>query len=73
MRPMKTTLEDGLRALAESAELAKSIRIELDEDYLRAIAIVEAMPENQSGADKSWVWRLVDQSARHFARAVRVR
>ena len=55
---MKTTLDDGLRALAESSELAKSIRIELDDGYLRAIAIVEALPENQSGADKSWVWRM---------------
>ncbi len=70
---MTPTLEDGLRALAESAELAKSIRIELDVDYLRAVALVEALPENQSGADKSWVSRLVEQSARHFARAVRVR
>jgi len=57
-RPMKATLDDGLRALAESSELARSIRIELDDDYLRAIAIVEALPENQSGADKSWVWRM---------------
>lgn len=70
---MTSPLEDGLRALAEATELAKSIRIELDDDYLRAIAIVEALPENQSGADKSWVWRLVDQSAKLFARAVRVR
>jgi len=27
----------------------------LDEDYLRAIELVEALPENQSGSDKSWV------------------
>jgi hypothetical protein len=25
----------------------------LDEDYLRAIEFVEALPENQSGSDKS--------------------
>jgi hypothetical protein len=70
---MRPTLEDGLRALAESAELAKSIRIELDADYLRAIVLVEALPKNQSGADKSWMSRLVEESARHLARAVRVR
>jgi hypothetical protein len=55
---MWPTLEDGLRALRESTELARSIRIELDDGYLANIARVEARPENQSGADKSWVWRL---------------
>jgi hypothetical protein len=57
MDDVKPTLEDGLRALAEAAEEAKSIRIELDEAYLRRIAEVEALPENQSGADKSGPWR----------------
>jgi hypothetical protein len=54
---MESTLEDGLRILAEAAELAKFIRIDLTEDYLQLIAQVEAMPRNQSGADKSYVWR----------------
>lgn len=70
---MNPTLADGLRALEEATELAKTIRIDLDDDYLRAIALVEALPENQSGSDKSWVWRVIDASAQHFARAVRVR
>ena len=60
---MRPTLEDGLRALHKAAESAKSIRIDLDEDYLANIARVEARPENQSGADKSWVWRM-DQAFR---------
>ena len=54
---MRPTLEDGLRALREATDLAKDIRIELTEDYLRLIAAVEAMPENQPGADKSGRWR----------------
>ena len=54
---MKSTLEDALRILAEATELAKSIRIDLTEDYLRLIAHVEALPRNQDGADKSYVWR----------------
>ena len=54
---MKSTLEEGLRILAEATEVAKSIRIELTDDYLRRIAQVEAMPRNQNGADKSYVWR----------------
>ena len=68
---MHPTLEDGLRALREAAEHAPFIRTDLDDDYLRAIALAEALPTNQSGADKSWVWRTVDSSNRHFARAVR--
>lgn len=69
---MEPTLEDGLRMLREATELAKDIRIELDDDYLRAIAVVEAMPDNQPGADKTWVWRLEHASRDHFAKARRV-
>ena len=54
---VKSTLEDGLRALEEATELAKAIRIELTADYLRLIAQVEAMPQNQSGAGKYYVSR----------------
>ncbi len=66
---MNPTLEDGLRALREASEDAKSIRVDLDDEYLALIAAVEARPDNQSGADKSWVWRL-DRAFRDlFARA----
>ena len=54
---MKPTLEDGLRALRDATELAAHIPIELTEDYLRRIVQLEAMPQNRSGADKSYVWR----------------
>ena len=67
MRPM---LEDGLRALREATEMARSIRIDLDDEYLANIARVEARPENQSGADKSWVWR-IEAAFQHFNRAAR--
>jgi len=63
---VKSTLEDGLRALREAAQLAKSIRIELDDEYLRAIAIVEGLPQNQSGSDKSTVWRLEEAFRNHY-------
>ena len=69
---MKPTLEDGLRALDEAAELARSIRIDLDDEYLRAIAWVEALPENQPGADKSWVWRMEAAFREHYHRVRRV-
>jgi hypothetical protein len=55
---MRPTLEDTLRALDEVAEQAESIRIEVDDEYLRLIALAEALPENKPGADKTWVWRL---------------
>jgi len=62
---MRPTLEDGLQALREAAELAKTIRIDLDDEYLANIARVEARPENQTGADKSWVWPM-EAAFQHF-------
>jgi hypothetical protein len=47
----------ALRALAEAARTAGSIRVDIDDRYLRLIALVEADPANQTGADKSWVAR----------------
>ena len=66
---MRPTLEDGLRALRESTEMAKSIRIDLDDAYLANIARIEARPENQSGVDKSWVFRLDEAFRDMFKRA----
>jgi hypothetical protein len=53
---MDAELERALRALDEAVEFAKSYRFEMTEDYLALLAQVEAMPRNQSGADKSAVW-----------------
>jgi hypothetical protein len=50
-------LDRILRGLKEAAEFAKTYRFEMTEDYLALLARVEAMPQNQSGADKSHVWR----------------
>ncbi len=69
---MRPTLEDGLRALEEATEMAKSIRIELDDEYLRLIALCEALPSNQQGVDKAWFGRMIAASRRHFANAVRM-
>jgi hypothetical protein len=65
---VQPTLEDGLRALRESAELAKNIRIELTDEYLRLVALVEAMPQNQSGARKSSCW-LGDRRLKDFSKS----
>ena len=66
---MAVTREDGLRALREAAEQAPTIRIELDDWYLNAIAHVEARPANQSGADKTWVWKAEEAFRAHYVRA----
>jgi len=54
---MDPELERALRGLDEAVEFAKSYRFEMTEDYLALLARVEAMPQNQSGADKSGRWR----------------
>ncbi|MBK7874461.1 MAG: hypothetical protein IPJ77_01680 [Planctomycetes bacterium] len=46
---------------------------QLTDEYLSWIAEVEALPENQSGADKTWVAELLHTSAQHYARAKRIR
>jgi hypothetical protein len=45
----------------------------LDPRYLRAVEKLEALPENRSGADKTWVERALRGWRGHYSRAVRVR
>ena len=45
--------------------------VELDEQYLRDVARVEALPCNQSGENKSWVRELLRESYLQWTRAVR--
>ena len=66
---MDPELERALCALDEAVEFAKSYRFEMTDDYLALLARVEAMPTNQSGADKSHVWRGL-QSYRNFFKHV---
>ena len=73
MEVMDPELERALRGLEKAAEFARTYRFEMTDDYLALIAKVEALPENRRGADKSWVWRLLDSSARFYKSAVRVR
>jgi hypothetical protein len=47
--------------------------VQLDPLYLAALERVEARPENQSGADKTWVERALREFREHYAKAVRVR
>jgi len=65
------TLEDGLQALQEASDLAANIRMELTGEYRRLIEAVEALPENQEGADKRGRWR-GGRAYRRFFEAARV-
>ena len=47
--------------------------IRLSAAYLRAIAKLEALPQNQSGADKSWVERTIRSWRAVCRNAVRLR
>jgi hypothetical protein len=68
-----STGDKALRAIDEAvAEVAGlSGPVTLDEAYLRAIDVVEALPQNQSGTDKTWVWEAIERDRGHFARARR--
>jgi hypothetical protein len=46
-------LDRVLRGLERAQEFARTYRFEMTDDYRALIAHVEAMPRNQSGADKS--------------------
>ena len=51
-----SSIEDVLRLLEEAkALLPPTAPVELDAEFLHAIARVEELPENQSGSDKTWV------------------
>ena len=62
---MADDLERVLRGLEEAKEFARTYRFEMTDDYRALIARVEAMPRNQSGADKSgrWIGSLADMKA----------
>lgn len=66
MPPMDRELEEVLRGLEEATKFAESYRFELDDWYLGAIAQVESHPDNQPGADKTWVARRLASFRRHY-------
>jgi hypothetical protein len=54
-----------------AARPARDGRVQLDPAYLRAVKKLEALPENRSGADKTWVERAMQEWRRHYARVER--
>jgi len=64
----------AIKLLDEFARMPREVGpVSLSEEYLHAVEYVESLPKNQSGADKSWIPRLLAESRRHYTRAVRLR
>jgi len=64
--------ERSLRILEQYAQAPREVGpAALSQEYLDDIAKVEALPQNQSGADKSWVHRAQANFLRHYQRAQR--
>jgi len=55
------------------SRLRKTGAIVLDQAYLYAIDRLESLPENRSGADKTWVELALRAWREHYARAVQDR
>lgn len=75
----RRTVDPGAqRALRILDEIRRTVPLQtrpvvLSAEYLRAVKQVEALPENQDGADKTWVERAQREFREHYARARRVR
>jgi hypothetical protein len=64
---MRADTERALQILDEALRTVPAHEvIDLDHDYRHLIAAVEALPENQPGADKSWVWARYAAYRDHF-------
>lgn len=58
------------RAVAE-VRLQETGPVLLSAEYRAAVRAVEGLAQNQSGADKTWLWASVERDRRHFSEAVR--
>jgi hypothetical protein len=64
---MDSALEPALRGLEDAAAFATTYRCALTPDYVALIERVEALPQNQSGADRSGRWKGSRAHARSLA------
>ena len=62
---------DRHRTVPVDREVQPLREVALVPDYLRRIRRLEAMPENASGTDKTWVHRAHADAVRHFGSAKR--
>jgi len=60
--------QKALDAIAAALAYVRELPpVELSPQYLAMVRAVEALPENQPGTDKQWVWRAYEYCRRHFA------
>ena len=65
--------ERALQAVEQAVTAVRPLDVgpvALAAEYLLAIHASESLPQNQSGADKTWLWESVERDRRRFARAV---
>jgi len=69
---MEPDTDELLRAI-EAIERDERVQppFEFSPQYLADLEAVMALPANQDGADKSWVWPAYEFCRRHFASARR--
>jgi hypothetical protein len=61
--------EEALRRLDEAhAEPVPTGPVELSRFYLAAVDWLESLPQNETGADKTWVERAQAEFARYYER-----
>lgn len=64
---MDSPLERALNGIAAAEKaVAQDPPSRISPAYAALIRAVEALPENQDGADKSWVWPTYEFCRRHF-------
>lgn len=68
IRAMDSARETVLRLL-DAIEPVPTGPVRLSREYLESVARVQNHPDNQSGADKSWVAAALRRNRAHFERA----
>ena len=63
---MRDDPEQPLAPLDQAVEFARTYRFEMTDEYRALIELVEGMPRNQPGADKSGAWRGSHAATRAF-------
>lgn len=56
-----------------SSDTRVAPRTEQEDEYLQNVRLIEELEENQTGSDKSWVERAIDEFGRHYEKSVRIR
>lgn len=73
---MTRSPEDARRDVPEDQVAEPATKygpIELNAEYLERVELVEQLPQNQNGADKSWLRERFRLDEEHFRRVRRIR